>query len=474
LGDPGVSNRPTYISTRGTAPVLGFDDVLLTGLARDGGLYVPQTWPSLTPVDVQGLAGLDYWQAATRILTPFVTGDVSENELAALARDAYAGFDHAAVAPLSQIGANEWILELYHGPTLAFKDLALQLVGRLFDLVLSKRGARITVVGATSGDTGSAAIEACRDRDNVDIFMLHPAGRVSEVQRRQMTTVQASNVHNIALDGTFDDCQAMVKALFADHELRDRLHLSAVNSINWARVAAQTVYYFTAAVSLGGPAREVAFSVPTGNFGDVYAGYVAAKMGLPVERLVIATNVNDILVRSLHSGRYEVAGVTPTMSPSMDIQVSSNFERLLFDLYGRDGKLISGLMSDLARSGAFDIDMGRVARDLGLFRAASVSEDETLETMAGIYRSTGSLIDPHTAVGIAAGRREPPEASVPMVYLATAHPAKFPDAVERATGARPALPARLADLLERPERFDRLANEIATVKHYIESRTRAS
>lgn len=469
-----MKNRLSYISTRGLAPVLGFDDVLLAGLARDGGLYVPDVYPAMAKSDIAALRGLSYADAAARILAPFVAGGLGESELAELTRDAYAGFDHPAVAPLSQIDANEWILELYHGPTLAFKDLALQLVGRMFDAVLKKRGERITVVGATSGDTGSAAIEACRDRDNVDIFMLHPAGRVSEVQRRQMTTVQASNVYNIAVDGTFDDCQSMVKALFSDHELRDRLNLSAVNSINWARVAAQTVYYLTAAVSLGAPDRKIAFSVPTGNFGDVYAGYVASKMGLPVERLVIATNMNDILVRCLKTGSYAVTAVVPTISPSMDIQVSSNFERLLFDLYDRNGKSVAGLMGDLSAKGAFEVDRGHLAEASALFRAAEVSEDETLATMTEIHRSTGLLIDPHTAVGIAAGRRERPDAAVPMVHLSTAHPAKFPDAVERATGVRPALPAHLKDLLERPERYDRLDNDLATVKQYIESKSRAA
>jgi threonine synthase len=467
-----VKNRLSYISTRGAAPVLAFDDVLLAGLARDGGLYVPDRWPGLAEPDIAALRGLEYHEAAARILAPYVAGGLDEAELADLTRDAYAGFDHAAVAPLSQIGANEWILELFHGPTLAFKDFALQLVGRMFDAVLRKRGERITVVGATSGDTGSAAIEACRDRDNVDIFMLHPAGRVSEVQRRQMTTVPAANVHNLAVDGTFDDCQALVKSLFADHELRDRLHLSAVNSINWARVAAQTVYYFTAAVSLGAPDRAVAFSVPTGNFGDIFAGYAAARMGLDVERLVIATNVNDILVRSFRTGRYAVGQVTPTMSPSMDIQISSNFERLLFELHERDGKAVAGLMNELNEAGSFDVDLSRIATGAGLFRAASASEDETLATMAGIHRTTGLLIDPHTAVGVAAGRKVRPDRAVPMVYLATAHPAKFPDAVERATGIRPALPAPLADLLERPERFERIGKEIGAIKRYIESKSR--
>jgi threonine synthase len=448
--------------------------VLLAGLARDGGLYVPDVYPEMAKSDIAALRGLGYAEAAARVLAPFVAGGLGESELAELTRDAYAGFDHAAVVPLSQIHANEWILELYHGPTLAFKDLALQLVGRMFDAVLRKRGERITVVGATSGDTGSAAIEACRDRDNVDIFMLHPAGRVSEVQRRQMTTVQASNVYNIAIDGTFDDCQSMVKRLFSDHELRDRLNLSAVNSINWARVAAQTVYYLTSAVSLGAPDRKVAFSVPTGNFGDVYAGYVAAKMGLPVERLVIATNVNDILVRCLSTGSYAVTEVVPTISPSMDIQVSSNFERLLFDLYDRNGKAVAGLMGDLSAKGAFEVEPGRLAEASALFRATEVSEEDTLATMAEIHRSTGLLIDPHTAVGVAAGRRERPDAAVPMIHLSTAHPAKFPDAVERATGVRPALPERLSDLLERPERYDRLDNDLATVKRYIESKSRAA
>ncbi len=468
-----MRNRLSYISTRGSAPALGFDDVLLAGLARDGGLYVPDAWPQMSLSDIAALRGRDYATTATRVMAPFVAGGLDEGELAGLTRDAYAGFDHAAVAPLSQIGANEWILELYHGPTLAFKDLALQLVGRMFDAVLEKRGSRITVVGATSGDTGSAAIEACRDRDNVDIFMLHPAGRVSEVQRRQMTTVQASNVYNVAIDGTFDDCQSLVKTLFADHALRDRLNLSAVNSINWARVAAQTVYYVTAAVSLGSPDRTVAFSVPTGNFGDVYAGYVAQRMGLPIERLVIATNVNDILVRCFRTGRYTVTGVVPTISPSMDIQVSSNFERLLFDLYDRNGASIAGLMGDLGRDGAFEIERGRLASAATLFRAAEVSEEDTLAAMADMYRTTGKLIDPHTAVGVAAGRRERPDPTVPLIYLSTAHPAKFPDAVERATGVRPGLPAPLADLLERPERYDRLDNDVSAVRAYIESRSRA-
>jgi threonine synthase len=459
-----------YVSTRGAAERLAFDDVVLSGLARDGGLYVPEAWPRISEDEIRAWGALDYPALAVKVMMPFMAGScIGPDRLFDLVSEAYAGFRHQAVTPLSQLGTNDWLLELYHGPTLAFKDLALQCLGRLFDDILAERGQTVTIVGATSGDTGSAAIEAVRDRDNVRIFMLHPRGRVSEVQRRQMTSVMAPNVFNIAVDGNFDDCQALVKELFNDLDFRDGVNLSAVNSINWARVMAQVVYYFHAALSLGGPGRPVAFSVPTGNFGDVFAGYVAARMGLPVAGLVVATNVNDILARTLNSGAHRLGTVTPTISPSMDIQVSSNFERLLFDLYDRDGGAISRLMTELKTEKGFALDQGILAKAAELFRAERVDEDETRATMAAVWRDSGRLIDPHTAVGLAAARRRSVP-GVPMVTLSTAHPAKFPDAVKAATGEHPTLPKPLADLLERPERFDTLANDTAALKAYILAR----
>ena len=459
-----------YVSTRGAAERLAFDDVVLSGLARDGGLYVPETWPRLSDDDIRSWGALDYPALAVKVMTPFMTGScIGPERLFDLVSEAYAGFRHRAVTPLSQLAVNDWLLELYHGPTLAFKDLALQCLGRLFDDILAARGQTVTIVGATSGDTGSAAIEAVRDRENVRIFMLHPKGRVSEVQRRQMTSVMAPNVFNIAVEGNFDDCQALVKDLFNDLPFRDEVNLSAVNSINWARVMAQVVYYFHAALSLGGPERPVAFSVPTGNFGDVFAGYVAARMGLPVAGLVVATNVNDILARTLNSGAHALGTVTPTISPSMDIQVSSNFERLLFDLYDRDGGAISRLMTELKTEKSFTLDQGILARAAELFRAERVDENETKAIMAAVWRESGRLIDPHTAVGLAAARRRAAPGT-PMVTLSTAHPAKFPDAVKAATGEHPALPKALADLLDRPERFDTLANDAAALKAYILAR----
>jgi len=463
-----------YVSTRGAAERLAFDDVVLSGLARDGGLYVPETWPRLSDDDIRSWGALDYPALAVKVMTPFMTGScIGPERLFDLVSEAYAGFRHRAVTPLSQLAVNDWLLELYHGPTLAFKDLALQCLGRLFDDILAARGQTVTIVGATSGDTGSAAIEAVRDRENVRIFMLHPKGRVSEVQRRQMTSVMAPNVFNIAVEGNFDDCQALVKDLFNDLPFRDEVNLSAVNSINWARVMAQVVYYFHAALSLGGPERPVAFSVPTGNFGDVFAGYVAARMGLPVAGLVVATNVNDILARTLNSGAHALGTVTPTISPSMDIQVSSNFERLLFDLYDRDGGAISRLMTELKTEKSFTLDQGILARAAELFRAERVDEDETKAIMAAVWRESGRLIDPHTAVGLAAARRRAAPGT-PMVTLSTAHPAKFPDAVKAATGEHPALPKALADLLDRPERFDTLANDAAALKAYILARREGS
>lgn len=463
-----------YVSTRGQAPELEFEDVLLAGLARDGGLYVPVEWPQMSERKIRALAGLSYQEVAQRVMRPFIGPSISDADLARMIGEAYAGFGHRAVAPLVQLGANDWILELFHGPTLAFKDVAMQILARLFDHVLAKRGRRITVVGATSGDTGSAAIEAFRGRATSDIFILHPKGRVSEVQRRQMTTVADENVHNIAIEGSFDDCQALVKAMFNDHAFRDEVSLAGVNSINWGRVMAQIVYFFTSAVALGSPARPVSFSVPTGNFGDVFAGYVASRMGLPIARLIVATNRNDILARTLASGRYEVGEVVATMSPSMDIQVSSNFERLIHDAYGRDGAAVRGLMQNLAQSGSFAIDPLRLETIRTLFSARRVDEAETARTIAETLAATGELVDPHTAVGLAAAKAERGDGATPMVTLATAHPAKFPDAVKKASGVHPELPPRMSDLFERRERLSVLANDLSVVETFIRERARAA
>jgi threonine synthase len=462
-----------YISTRGKAPRLAFDDVLLAGLARDGGLYVPDTWPRFSAADMVALEGLPYAELATRVMMPYLGGTIAEADFAAMVEAAYAGFDDPAVAPLRPLCDNEWLLELFHGPTLAFKDMALQLVGRLFDHVLGKRGGRVTIIGATSGDTGSAAIEALRDRDNVDVFMLHPQGRVSEVQRLQMTTVLADNIHNIAIEGNFDDCQALVKAAFGDSAFRDEMHLSAVNSINWARVMAQTAYYFSSAVALGAPDRKIAFAVPSGNFGHVFAGYAAHRMGLPISRLIIGTNVNDILARFFASGRYERATVTPTLSPSMDIQVASNFERLLFELCDRDGTAVETLVGELTANGGFAIGADAMATTKDLFAALRLDDDETEAVIAEVYGATGIVLDPHTAIGVAAGRALRPDEATPVVAMGTAHPAKFPDAVRRATGVTPALPPRLADLGTRPERCEVLPNDLAAVQSLMRTRSRA-
>jgi threonine synthase len=466
-----------YVSTRGSAPVLDFGDVLLAGLARDGGLYVPDTWPTFAPgrfasyVERMGTAGA-YQEVAVDVMAPYVEGTLTRDELSAMVTDAYGTFDHADVVPVSQLSGGLHLAELFWGPTLAFKDVALQLVGRLFDHELRRRGERVTIVGATSGDTGSAAIEACRDRDAIDIFILHPAGRVSEVQRRQMTTVHSPNVHNLAVEGTFDDCQDMVKALFADHALRDELHLSAVNSINWARVMAQIVYYVTAAAALQGPGgRRISFTVPTGNFGNIFAGYAATRMGAPVGDLVMASNRNDILTRFLHTGEMAITGVHPTLSPSMDIQVSSNLERMLFELYGRDGSALADLMQEFRAEGRVAVEPERLALLREQFVADRLDDEQTLEVMRQEHEASGVLLDPHTAVGVGVARRLVAAGADPtaMVCLATAHPAKFPDAVEQATGVRPALPPRLADLLEREERYQTLPNDIEAVRAHIVS-----
>ena len=459
-----------YVSTRGQAPHLAFDDALLAGLARDGGLYVPETWPRFSSDEIAALKGLPYAELATRVMTPYLGGTIAHADFAAMVEAAYAGFDHPDVAPLRQLGGNLWLLELFHGPTLAFKDMALQLVGRLFDHVLAMRDGSVTILGATSGDTGAAAIEALRDRDNLDVFMLHPEGRVSEVQRRQMTTVLAPNIHNIAIQGSFDDCQALVKAAFGDLAFRDEMALSAVNSINWARVMAQTAYYFSAAVALGAPQRRIAFSVPSGNFGHAFAGYAAWRMGLPMERLIVATNANDILARFFTSGRYQVAAVTPTLSPSMDIQVASNFERLLFELHGRDGGAVAGLLGELAERGGFTVDDERMAAAHELFEGFRLDDAGTEAAIAEIHAQTGMVLDPHGAIGVAAGRAARLDAETPLVAMGTAHPAKFPAAVKRATGVMPSLPSRLADLLERTERCEVLPNDLTAVQAFIRSK----
>ncbi len=457
-----------YISTRGKAPTLDFEGVTLTGLARDGGLYVPASWPQISKAEIRELAGLPYHEVAYRIISPFVADSMSESALKKLLKDTYGeAFRNKAVAPLLQLDSNHFLLELFHGPTLAFKDFALQALGRFFDTFTASSGKPLTIVGATSGDTGSAAIEGCRGRDTVRIFMLHPKGRVSDVQRRQMTTVIEPNVTNIAVEGTFDDCQDMVKALFNDHEFRDEVGLTAVNSINWARVMAQVVYYFVAAVALGGPDREIAFTVPTGNFGDIYAGYVAKQMGLPISKLVIATNSNDILTRTFETGRYERGEVFATFSPSMDIQISSNFERFLFDLVGRDGNEIQRLMDELSETGGFDLTTAQLAKARSIMSAHRLSDEETEVIIASYYNSNGILLDPHTAVGVGAAEVCLAGIDAPHVTLATAHPAKFADAVRSATGTEAPLPDHLSNLMVAREEFITLPNDINALKAII-------
>ena len=456
-----------YISTRGAAPVLNFGEAMMTGLARDGGLYVPEVVPQMTHAEIAALAGLPYEEIANRVMRPFIGDTFGDVEFKVLLSNAYKGFGHAARAPLVQLGPNHFLLELFHGPTLAFKDFAMQLIGQMMQAALAKTGARITIVGATSGDTGSAAMEAFRGLANVDLFILYPHGRVSDVQRRQMTTPSEANVHALAMDGDFDDCQARVKDMFNDFDFRDGVRLAGVNSINWARVLAQVVYYFSAAVSLGAPARPVSFTVPTGNFGDIFAGYIARKMGLPIEQLVIATNQNDILDRAIKSGDYKTNGVKPSISPSMDIQVSSNFERALFDAYGRDGAAVAALMDEM-KTGGFSISQGALQMLRETFASGRCSEDETRATITHAYATTGEVLCPHSAVGVKVAEEH--LGQVPMITLATAHPAKFPDAVEAAMGTRPALPDRMADLFDRPERMTRVANDLGALQALIRER----
>jgi len=464
-----------YVSTRGAAPTLGFADALLASLARDGGLYLPLSVPQWRPEAIRALRGAPYPEAAARIMTPFVNGDFGPTEISSLTTAAYADFRHAAVAPIAQIDNSLFALELFHGPTLAFKDFAMQWLGQAMNRVLRQRGARATIIGATSGDTGAAAIEALAEQSQVEVFILYPQGRVSDVQRRQMTTVNRPNVHALAIEGSFDDCQRIVKELFGDLAFRDEMRLSGVNSINWARILAQIVYYFVAAVALGAPERPISFAVPTGNFGDVLAGYYAKRMGLPVERLIIATNENDILSRALATGLYAPKAVKTTQSPSMDIQVSSNFERLLFEASGRDPEVVVVEMDQLAEKGSFAIPPAALARIRGDFDAFRVDEAACAEEMGRVYRTSGMIMDPHSAVGVHAARKALVAApTTPVIALATAHPAKFPDAVERATGVRPPLPGRLKDLMERKEAIVVLPNDRRKVADYLRQAARAA
>ncbi len=457
-----------YVSTRGSAPILTFEQAMMTGLARDGGLYLPESIPQLSHGEIAALAGASYEETAFAVMRPYLGDAFTDSEFRGLIAAAYKGFGHGARAPMVQLGANHFLLELFHGPTLAFKDFAMQLIGQMMQAALAKSGQRITIVGATSGDTGSAAMEAFRGLANVDLFILYPHGRVSDVQRRQMTTPSEANVHALAIDGDFDDAQARVKDMFNDFAFRDGVHLAGVNSINWARVLAQVVYYFYAAVALGAPHRAVSFTVPTGNFGDIFAGYIARQMGLPIEKLVIATNQNDILDRAIKTGKYHGTGVRPSISPSMDIQVSSNFERALYYAYGSDGAAIAALMDEMKTTGGFAISQGALEMLRDSFASGACSEDETLATIKSAYATTGEVLCPHSAVGVHVAMDH--VGATPMITLATAHPAKFPDAVERAMGTRPSLPTRMADLFDRPERMTRVPNDLAALQSLIRER----
>jgi len=457
-----------YVSTRGSAPELTFEEAMMTGMARDGGLYVPDEIPQLSRDQIADMAGKSYEDIAFTVMRPFIGETFTDAEFRKLIEMAYDGFNHAARAPLKQLDNNHFLLELFHGPTLAFKDFAMQLIGQMFQASLTRSGKRITIVGATSGDTGSAAIEAFRGLSNVDVFILFPHGRVSEVQRRQMTTPSEDNVHALALDGDFDDCQAALKDMFNDFEFRDSVNLAGVNSINWGRVLAQVVYFFSSAVALGAPHRKVSFAVPTGNFGDIFAGYIAKRMGLPIEQLVIATNQNDILHRTLETGAQVKEGVVPSISPSMDIQVSSNFERALFEAYGREGAIVADQMDDLKTKGAFTISQGAIDMLRDTFASGRASEDETYATIKSELMRSGELLCPHSAVGVKVG--DAFQSDVPMITLATAHPAKFPAAVEKASGQHPPLPPHMADLYERDERVTRVPNDLAALQTFIKER----
>lgn len=462
-----------YISTRsgssGEAAPIGFLDAVLAGLAPDGGLYVPETWPTFTAGEIAAFAGKPYAEVAAAVLGKFAGDEIDPAELLAMCESAYATFDHAATTPVKQLSSSLFLLELFHGPTLAFKDVAMQLLGRLYDHALSRQGRTMTIIAATSGDTGGAAVEAFRGRSNARIVVLFPDGRISEVQRRFMTCAADDNVRCVAVEGTFDDCQSIVKAAFQDDQFRRAVDLSGVNSINFARIAAQVVYYFTAGVALGAPQRSVSFAVPTGNFGDAFAGYVAYRMGLPIERILVATNANDIMARAFEEGRYARGQVAFTQSPAMDIQIASNFERLYFEAAGRDGVETARAFGAFARDGALDIPAPVQGEMRKLFSGASVSEDDTVATIRAIFEETGEIIDPHTAVAVCAARRD----GSPMIALSTAHPAKFPEAVEAACGRTPAIPERSAALAQLPERFDHLPADGEAVKAYIRAFARA-
>lgn len=460
-----------YVSTRGNAPAIGFEDVLLAGLAPDGGLYVPENYPQFSAAQMREMRSLNYAELAGEVMAPFTEGCLNKADLIEIARQAYGGFSHTAVAPLKQIGDAMWVMELFYGPTLAFKDYALQVVGRMFDTVLKRTNRRVTIVGATSGDTGSATIESCKGCDHLDIFILHPHNRVSEVQRRQMTTTIAPNVFNIALEGTFDDCQSIVKALFSDEDFRSKHSLSAVNSINWARIMAQIVYYFRAALALGAPDREVSFAVPTGNFGNIFAGYAAKRMGLPIKKLMLGSNENDILPRFLETGVMEKRDVKPSISPSMDIQVSSNFERLLYEMLDHDAKAVSHLMETFKYERSYHVSAPVLERIRDIFAGVRCSDEETKSEIGRIYKASGEIVDPHSAIGFAAAEKFG-EKDVPSIILATAHPAKFPVPVREATGITPSLPSRLSDLMTRRENFTVLPNTQEAIKYFIDTAER--
>ena len=464
-----------FISTRGHTIKDGaksFEDVLLTGLAPDGGLYVPEKFPHFSEKELRELAGKPYIEVASAVMWPFVEGSIAREDFDAMVAETYDRnvFDHQSVTPLVQLDSKLWLMELHRGPTIAFKDVALQMLGRLFDHVLKKRGERVTIVGATSGDTGSAAIEGCKSCDFVDVFILHPAGRVSDVQRKQMTTIKADNVYNIALQGTFDDCQNAVKDMFNDPAFRAEMNLSAINSINWARIMAQIVYYFTTALALGAPDKKISFSVPTGNFGNVFAAHCARKMGLPIDKLVVSTNKNDILTRFFETGEMKTDGVDATLSPSMDIQISSNFERYLFELFDRDAATLKEAMETFKATGEMTVGNNLIEIARGDFLAHRCNDEQTLEIIRKIYNDTGEILDPHTAIGVSAALAYQDKIDSPIVALACAHAAKFPDAVEKAINIRPPLPAKMADLFEREEFIDELPNDLETVQSFIRER----
>ena len=457
-----------YISTRGKAPRLSFKDVVLAGLASDGGLYVPDSIPTFAPHELVAMQSLSYTELALKVMQPFIGDAIPEKKLRSLIKDTYKNFRHPAIAPLKQLGPNEFLLELFHGPTLAFKDFALQFLGRVIEYFIAQKKEQLTVIGATSGDTGSAAIEGCKGRKNMRIFILHPKDRVSDVQRKQMTSINDKNVFNLAIKGAFDDCQNIVKALFADEAFRTKQKLTAVNSINWARILAQVIYYFYASLALGAPAKRVSFSVPTGNFGDIYAGYIAKQMGLPIDKLIIATNSNDILARTLKTGTYGIGKVSTTLSPSMDIQISSNFERLLFDLYGHDGHTIADMMQRFGKTKKIVLSQEALTKLRHDFAAGSADNAATLATIKAVYKESGELLDPHTAVGMHVGRQHHKNKTSALITLATAHPAKFSDAVKKATSVHPTLPQHLGGLMKLKERMHVLANDVKAIKTFIE------